>query len=85
MWIQIYGAFQGLIALLILGGDCLGGVLLFLSLIVSGLLKYCQICNFLQWEVSRQLEVNIYPLLVCSIPYNGWSFTYFNLFKFKIM
>jgi len=74
-----------LIALLILGGDGLGGVLLFLSLIVSGSLKYCQICNFLQWEVSKQVEVNIHSILVCPIPYNGWSFTNFNLFKFKIM
>jgi hypothetical protein len=58
MWIQIYGAFQGLVALLIIAGDSFGGILLFTSLIVSGAVKFCNIDQFLQWEASRQLEVN---------------------------
>ena len=57
MWIQIYGALQGLIALLIIFGDRFGGILLLISLIVSGTARFCQIHQFLQWDSSKQLEV----------------------------
>lgn len=38
--IQLYGVFQGIIALLVLGGSSLGGFLLFISLAISGAVKY---------------------------------------------
>ena len=57
MWIQIYGALQGLIAFLIIFGDQFGGILLLISLIVSGTARFCQIHQFFQWDSSKQLEV----------------------------
>ncbi len=76
MWIQIFGAFQFLIALLIISGDRFGGILLFVSLIVSGTARFCHIDQFFQWESSKQLEVNYFFILVRSILNNDWCFTH---------
>lgn len=51
LWVQIYGAFQGLIALLIFAGDGFGGMLLFFTLIVSGVFRFCDIQLICQWKV----------------------------------
>lgn len=54
------GLFEGLIAILIVFGDCWGGFLLFVNLLVSGAFDYQDICSIVQWDVNRQLEVNLY-------------------------
>jgi len=51
LWVQIYGAFQGLIALLIFSGDGLGGFLLFFTLLGSGVFRFCDVQSICQWKV----------------------------------
>lgn len=48
-WTKILGAFEGIIAILIVMGDCWGGFLLFLNLVVSGIFDYQDVTNILQW------------------------------------
>jgi hypothetical protein len=57
LWSKVLGLFEGVIAILIVFGDCWGGFFLFLNLVVSGVFDYKNICSFIQWDVSRQLEV----------------------------
>jgi hypothetical protein len=57
MWSRVLGLFEGVIAILIIFGDCWGGFFLFVNLLISGAFDYQDVCTFVQWDVSRQLEV----------------------------
>lgn len=61
---KVFGLFEVLTACLIFFGDCWGGFFLFLSLAVSGYFDYKDVSTIVQWNVTRQLEVNYKLILV---------------------
>jgi len=63
LYVKIFGIFEGLIALLIIFGDGMGGLLWTLSLLVEGSFLYCcSLCSgkFLQWTVAEQSSVIVF-------------------------
>lgn len=62
MWCKVLGLFEGVIAILIVYGDCWGGFFLLLNLLVAGGLDYQDIGRICEWDVERQLEVGLIVL-----------------------
>jgi hypothetical protein len=62
--VKVFGLFEALIAILIVFGDRLGGLFLFITLLFEGYFDYhTTIHNIVAWEVKDQLQVIIIKII----------------------